>query len=113
MGLLEGFHVGSSVSRGLLVYHLLSADDTLIFCRPCESDLGYLRCILLLFEAMSGLRMNLSKSSIISIGEISNIHHLASFFDCGVSALPSTYLGLSLGASFKSKAVWDPVVERF
>jgi len=58
---LEGFHVGNSQSHGLLVSHLLFADDTLIFYRPCESDLEYLRCILLLFEAMSGLKVNLSK----------------------------------------------------
>ena len=69
--------------------------------------------MLLLFEAMTGLRVNLSKSSLIPIGEIPNIHHLASFFHCGISALPSIYLGLPLGASFKSKAVWDPGVERF
>ena len=31
VGLLEGFHVGRSLSRGLLVSHLLFADDTLIF----------------------------------------------------------------------------------
>jgi len=101
VGLLEGFQVGSSISRGLLVSHILFVDDTLIFC------------VLLLFEAMSGLRVILSKSSLIPIGEILNIHHLTSFFDCGVRALRSTYLGLSLGASFKCKAVWGPVVERF
>jgi len=105
VGLLKGFHVGNSQSLGLLVSHLLFADDTLIFCSPCESDLGYLRCILLFFEAMSGLRVNLSKSSLIPIGEVSYIHFLPSFFGCEVSALPSTYLGLPLGAAFKSIAV--------
>jgi len=87
VGILKGFHVDSSFSCGLLVSHLLFADDTLLFCRPYESDLGYLRCVLLLFEAMSGLKVNLAKSSIVPIGEIPNIHHLASFFNCGVSAL--------------------------
>ena len=62
---------------------------------------------------MSGLRVNLSKSSLIPIGEVPNIHLLACFFGCEVCALPSTYLGLPLGASFKSIAVWDPIVERF
>ena len=94
MGLLKGFHVGNSHSPGLLVSHLLFANDTLIFCSPCESDLGYLRCILLLFEAMSRLKVNLSKSSLIPIGEVPNIHYLASFFGCEVGALPSSYLGL-------------------
>ena len=35
--LLEGLHVGMSHSHGLLVSYLLFADDTLVFCRPCES----------------------------------------------------------------------------
>lgn len=53
--MLEGFHVGNSRSDGLLVSHLLSADDTLIFYKPYENDLGYLRYILLVSEAMSRL----------------------------------------------------------
>ena len=57
----------------------------------------YLRCVLLFFEAMSVLRVNLSKSSLLPIGEVPNIHFLASFFGCEVSALPSTYSGLLLG----------------
>ncbi|KAL6312823.1 hypothetical protein AAG906_024678 [Vitis piasezkii] len=32
---------------------------------------------------------------------------------CKVGSLPSTYLGMSLGAPFKSVAVWDGVEERF
>jgi len=67
----------------------------------------------LLYEAMSGLRVSLSKSSLISIGEVPNTHSFASSFGCEVSALPSTYLGLPLGISFKSKAVWGPIMERF
>jgi len=92
---------------------LLFADDTLIFCKPEVSQLGYLRCILVLFEAMSGLKINLSKSVLILVGEVPELNYLAQFFGCGVDSLPSSYLGLPLGASFKSKAVWDPVVEWF
>jgi len=66
---------------------------------------GYLRCVLLLFEVMSGLKVNLSKSFNISIGEIPNIHHLASFFDCGVCAFLSTYLGLSLRHLSRAEAI--------
>ena len=63
--------------------------------------------MLLRFEVMSGLRVNLSKSALIPIGEVPNVHILACFFGCGVDYLPSFYLGLPLGASYKSKAVWD------
>ena len=62
-GLLSGFSVGrGNVTTS--VSHLLFADDTIIFCdNACEQVLN-LRCILIWFEAVSGLRVNLSKSSI-------------------------------------------------
>lgn len=62
---------------------------------------------------MSGLRINISKSEIIPIGEVENIDLLASFFGGKVIRLPASYLGLPLGARFKSKALWNPVIERF
>ena len=55
-GFLNGFHISNPLSEGLVISHLLFADDTLVFCKPDESNVGYLRCILLLFEAMSGMR---------------------------------------------------------
>jgi len=42
-----------------------------------------------------------------------NVDVLARFFGCAVDYLPFSYLGLCLGASYKSKTVWGPVVERF
>ena len=77
------------------------------------SNLGYLRCSLLLFKAMSALRVNLSKSVLLPIGEAPEMHHLAHFFGGGVDYLPSSYFGLPQGANFKRKVVWDPIVERF
>ena len=78
-GFLNGFHITNPHSEGLMISHLLFADDTLVFCKPDESNLGYLRCILLLFEAMSGLRVNLSKSTLIPVGDVPNVHVLAPF----------------------------------
>jgi len=97
----------------VLISHLLFADNTLIFCKPDESNLGYFKIILPVFEAMSGLRVNLSRSVIIPIGEVPNVNVLAHFFGCRVDYLPSSHLGLPLGASYKSKAVWESIVERF
>ena len=79
-GSRDGFLISNPHSEGLLISHLLLADDTLIFCKPNESNLGYLRCILLLFEAMSGLRVNLSKSALIPIGEVPNADVLPLFW---------------------------------
>ncbi|RVW63495.1 putative ribonuclease H protein [Vitis vinifera] len=46
-------------------------------------------------------------------GRVVDIDDLALDFGCKVGSLPSTYLGLPLGAPFKSVAMWDGVEERF
>ena len=65
------------------------------------------------FEAISGLRINLDKSKLIHVDRVENIDDLALEFECKVGSLPSTYLGLPLGAPFKSMAIWDGVEEQF
>jgi len=37
---------------------------------------------------------------------------LARILGCGVSFQPIKYLGLSLGASYKAKHIWDGVIEK-
>ena len=72
-----------------------------------------LRCVLTWFQAVSGLRVNLAKSSILPIGHVDNIHMLAGVLGCKVEAFSTTYLSLPLGAKFKEKAIWDPIIENF
>jgi hypothetical protein len=67
--LLFGFSVGIRHFEVMKVLHLLFADDTLIFCEPKVEQICNLRCLLLCFEAVSGLKINLSKSVIVPIGE--------------------------------------------
>jgi hypothetical protein len=56
--------------------------------------------------------VNLSKSKVIPIGIVGNVQRLASLLGCRVSALPITYLGLPLGARYKSVRIWDDILER-
>ena len=65
------------------------------------------------FEACSGLRVNLEKSELIPVGREHDIEDLALELGCKVGGLPSCYLGLPLGAPFKSEVVWDGVEKRF
>ena len=72
----------------------------------------YLSWILMWFEAMLGLRINLDKSELILVGSVENVEKLAAALGCKVGSLSTTYLGLPLGAPHRSLVVWDGVEER-
>ena len=61
-GLLIGFPTGGRVFSDLVVSHSLFAGETLIFCEAHPQQVRYVHLILLCFEAVSGLRVNLGKS---------------------------------------------------
>lgn len=69
-----------------------------------------MRCILLILEAVSRLKVNLNKSMVFPLGCISNMEELASIMGCVVESFPTTYLGLPLGAKPTTKRI--PVIER-
>ena len=112
-GYLSGCRVGCRDGEELVISHLLYANDTLLFCEPSQDQLAYLSWLLMWFEAISGLKINLSKSEIIPVGSVVNVEGLAFELGCKVGALPSSYLGLSLGAHHNPVAVWDDVEEMF
>ena len=95
------------------ITHLLFADDTLVFCEAKEDQLTHLCWLLMWFEALSGLKVNMEKSELIPVGRVENVGELADEFGYKVGNLPSTYLGMPLGAPFKSSGVWDGIEERF
>ncbi|KAF8390326.1 hypothetical protein HHK36_024851 [Tetracentron sinense] len=94
-----------------------------------QGDLLYPALFIIVLEALSrmlvcangqaltgfsmGLRVNLSKSEIIPVGDIPHLDVLVSYLGCQRGSLPSTYLGLPLGTPFKSTTVWNPIIERF
>ena len=111
---LSGCNIGGArEGEELEVSHLLYADDTLLFCKNNPDQLACLRWILMWFEALSGLKINLSKSEIFLIGGRENIEVLTAELGCRAGSLPTTYLGLPLGAPHKSVRMWDTIEERF
>ena len=87
-------------------------DDTILFCDANEEQILHVRMLLLCFEAVTGLKVNASKSEMVPIGEVPNVHVLAEILGCRIGSLPMTYLGMPLGASHKSPTVWNPILER-
>ena len=65
------------------------------------------------FEAILGLKINLTKSELILVGRTENLDELGLVLGCKVGVLPTTYLGFPLGAPFNSLVAWDGVEERF
>ena len=111
-GLFSGFKVGTLAANSLVVSHLLFADDTLIFCGADSDQLYNLRYVFTWFEAVSSLKINLSKSEIVPVGDVPHIEELRHLLGCKNSVLPVKYLGLPLGATFKETTIWNPVLEK-
>lgn len=64
------------------------------------------------FEAVSRLKVNLGKSDMVSVGQVSNFSGFASILDFQVSSLPISYLGLPLGATFKGSTIWGRALKK-
>ena len=85
-GFLLGCNIGERSGGGLVVSHLLYADNTLLFCGANEDQLAYLSWLLMWFEVISELRINLNKSEIIPVGNIVDVESLASKLGCKIGA---------------------------
>lgn len=110
---LEGFRVGNEVETFIGVSHLLYADDTLIFCGSERSQVMYLNLTLMIFEAVSGLHTNMLKRTIYPVNEVPELEEFARLMCCNVGSFPTVYLGLPLGAKYKSQDIWNGVIENF
>ena len=109
---IRGFEIRDRNQEPMQITHLCYADDTILSCEPVLEQVGYVKCTLLCFEAAFGLKVNLSKSEMVQIGQVSNLTNLAALLECKISTVPMKYLGMPLGARFKSKPIWDPILEK-
>ena len=54
----------------------------------------------------------MAKSALVPIGDVVNEGELVGVSGCGTAFLPLKYLGLPLGACFKTKTIWDDIMEK-
>ena len=76
------------------------ADDTIFFSKASLEHSQILKYIILVFGQVSGLKINLEKSSIL--GKNTNkemVSRLVSIMDCQETDWPLSYLGLPLGGN--------------
>ena len=111
-GFLCGFQAGSHRQGGVHISHLLFADDTILFCDASRDQLLYIRMVLIFFEAITGLKVNVGKSEIVPVGDVGNLIALACILCCKVGTLPMRYLGMPVGAHYKDVLIWNPIIKK-
>ncbi|XP_026399623.1 uncharacterized protein LOC113295508 [Papaver somniferum] len=93
--IIGGFQV---VEGGTVASHLQFA---VIFLNSSNEEARRFLVILVIFEVLTGLKLNLKKSTITSIGADNLVEELALKMGCRTADLPITYLGMQ-----KRLAVW-------
>ncbi|XP_019246460.1 PREDICTED: uncharacterized protein LOC109226112 [Nicotiana attenuata] len=109
---IKGFNISYKAASNLEITHLQYADDTLVFCDADREQLRMMRVIFVLFEAISGLHINWSKSQLYPVNEVNGLQNLANILGGKIGELPTIYLGMTRGAKSKSKGIWNDVLEK-
>ena len=81
-GFLSGFSIGNFAENMLTISHLLFADDTLIMCGAEPNQMWYLQGVFIWFQAVSGLKINLSKSELVPVGSVPDVTVLVGILGC-------------------------------
>lgn len=68
--------------------------------------------MLVVFEAVFGLKVNGRKNNLFPIKKVSNIHTLAGILGGGVENISTVYLGMPLGNKHKDVEIWDRIIEK-
>ena len=87
-GLIRGFKVEGRRGGGKCVSHLLFADDTILSCDADMEQILHIRLLLLCFQAVIGLKVNVQKSEMVPIEEVDDVHALAEILGCRVGTYP-------------------------
>ena len=74
-------------------------------------QLLHVHLLLLCFQAVTGLKVNVSKSEMVPISEVNNMHALVEILGCRVRSLPMTYHGIPLWQSHKAPSIWNAILK--
>lgn len=106
---------GYGVVRGgeVRLTHLQFVDDTIIVGEKTWQNVRSMRAVLLLFEDISGLRVNFHKS-ILTGANITEpwLVEAAMVMNCRRGTIPFVYLRLPIGGDSRKLGFWKPVVNR-
>jgi len=109
--LFSGYLVGSNAET--TVSHLQFADDTLILGDKSWVNVRAMRASLLLFQSLSDLKVNFSKSYMVGVNVASSwLAEAAMVLSCKVGFIPFVYMGMPIGGTSRRLSFWEPLLNR-
>jgi len=109
--LFNGYSIGNI--NLVVVSHLQFVDDTLLLGTKSWANVRALRAALVIFEVMSGLKVNFHKSMLVGVNIASSwLNEVASVLSCKVGKVPFLYLGMPIGGNPRRLCFWEPIVNR-
>jgi len=109
--LFHGFGIGNG--NDVRLTHLQFEDDTLIIGEKNWLNMHSMRAVLILFEEVSGLKVNFHKSMLTGVNiSDSWLTEATMVMNCRQGVIPFVYLGLPIGGDSRKLSFWKPVVDR-
>ena len=79
-------------------------DDTIFFSMIDIKNIMTIKCVLICFEIVSGLKVNYTKSKLIGLRIQNNVlHRFSMILYCSTMEVPFKYLGVPVGANHRRK----------
>ena len=100
--------------HNLSILNLQYADDTILFSEVDMEGLAALKVIILLFEGISGMKVNYHKSYLylLNSSDDATSRWFANGFGCQVGKLPISYLGIPIRLGKPNRADWSRVITK-
>jgi hypothetical protein len=104
-----------------LIHHIIEngvavlqyADDTIVCLKHDVEGVRNMKLLLYMYELMAGLKINFSKSEVISINDEEGWDRkYADIFNCQVGTFPIKYLGVPVSPSRLHVSDWVPLMNK-
>ncbi|GJT06023.1 hypothetical protein Tco_0840485 [Tanacetum coccineum] len=108
---IKGIEIDGS---GIVLSHLFYADDVIFIGEWSEENVSNTVMLVQCFYLVSGLKINLSKCSLLRIGvQEAEVKGVADGVGCTAGTLPFTYLGVPIGNKTSKVNDWKDLIDKF